>query len=87
MAVKHRNINWITTFCLTLGCLLSGNASGENPTNVPETAGKISGIDKSLFSSSVDSSGDNFYLYANEKWLSETEIPSTSQTTVLHFSG
>ena len=75
MAVKHRNINWITTFCLTLGCLLSGNASGENPTNVPETAGKISGIDKSLFSSSVQP-GDNFYLYANEKWLSETEIPA-----------
>ena len=75
MAVKHRNMNWITTFCLALGCLLSGNASGENPTNIPESAGKISGIDKSLFSSSVQP-GDNFYLYANEKWLSETEIPA-----------
>ncbi|MCC9603665.1 M13 family metallopeptidase [Stieleria sp. JC731] len=36
---------------------------------------KISGIDKSLFSDSVGA-GENFYLYANEKWLEETEIPA-----------
>jgi endothelin-converting enzyme/putative endopeptidase len=35
---------------------------------------KVSGIDKSLFSESVDA-GDNFYLHANEQWLSTTEIP------------
>lgn len=35
---------------------------------------KLSGIDKSLFSDDVQP-GDNFYEYANEKWLKETEIP------------
>ncbi|MEC8475114.1 MAG: M13 family metallopeptidase [Planctomycetota bacterium] len=55
--------------------MLSGNVSGANPTKVIETTEKISGIDKSLFSSSVQP-GDNFYLYANEKWLSDTEIPA-----------
>ncbi len=35
----------------------------------------ISGIDKSLFSDSV-SAGENFYLYANQKWLETTEIPA-----------
>ena len=38
-------------------------------------AGKVSGIDQSLFSESVKP-GDNFYLYANEKWLEKTEIPA-----------
>lgn len=36
--------------------------------------GKVSGIDQSLFSETV-SAGDNFYLYANEKWLETTKIP------------
>ena len=35
---------------------------------------KVSGIDTSLFSKDV-SAGDNFYMYANEKWLKETKIP------------
>lgn len=35
---------------------------------------KVSGIDQSLISESV-AAGDNFYAYANEKWLKETEIP------------
>ncbi len=35
---------------------------------------KVSGIDKTLFSGDV-SVGDNFYLYANQKWLESTEIP------------
>lgn len=35
----------------------------------------VSGIDQSLFSDSV-AAGDNFYLYANDKWLTETEIPA-----------
>ena len=35
---------------------------------------KISGIDQSLFSDSVKP-GDNFYEYANQKWLETTEIP------------
>ncbi len=39
------------------------------------TAPKESGIDRSLFSESV-LPGENFYLYANEKWLDDTEIPS-----------
>jgi putative endopeptidase len=36
--------------------------------------GKISGIDKTLFSGSV-SPGENFYVYSNEKWLESTKIP------------
>nr|WP_231617330.1 M13 family metallopeptidase [Novipirellula aureliae] len=35
---------------------------------------KTSGIDKSLFSDEVGP-GENFYEYANEKWLELTEIP------------
>jgi endothelin-converting enzyme/putative endopeptidase len=34
-----------------------------------------SGIDQTLFSDGM-APGDNFYLYANEKWLLETEIPA-----------
>lgn len=36
---------------------------------------KDSGIDQSLFSETIEP-GDNFYLYANQQWLDETEIPS-----------
>ena len=36
---------------------------------------KVSGIQQELFSDSV-SPGDNFYLYANQKWLETTEIPA-----------
>ncbi len=37
-------------------------------------AEKVSGIDTSLFSEEV-SPGENFYEYANQKWLESTEIP------------
>lgn len=40
----------------------------------PATA-KVSGIDLSLFSDSV-AAGDNFYTYANDQWLTNTEIPA-----------
>ncbi|MFG0290601.1 MAG: M13 family metallopeptidase [Rhodopirellula sp. JB044] len=36
---------------------------------------KVSGIDQSLFSEKV-APGENFYLYANEKWLDNTPIPA-----------
>ena len=36
---------------------------------------KTSGIDQSLFSDKVEP-GENFYEYANQKWLELTEIPS-----------
>ncbi|MFK8112362.1 MAG: M13 family metallopeptidase [Rubripirellula sp.] len=36
---------------------------------------KVAGIDQALFSDTV-SAGENFYLYANQKWLKKTEIPS-----------
>ena len=38
-------------------------------------AKRVSGIDQELFSKTI-SPGDNFYLYANEKWLDTTEIPA-----------
>ena len=62
-------------------CLITGVAFGsilcaqETGTSNGETPGKISGIDQSLFSEEVKP-GDNFYFYANEKWLTETEIPA-----------
>ncbi|MEO1614703.1 MAG: M13 family metallopeptidase [Planctomycetota bacterium] len=42
--------------------------------NAKANSAKVSGIDLSLFSEDV-SAGENFYEYANAKWLSETEIP------------
>ena len=54
-----------------IGALLAMNITS-SPVQGQE---KVSGIDKSLFSKDVKP-GDNFYLYANEKWLTETEIPS-----------
>jgi endothelin-converting enzyme/putative endopeptidase len=36
---------------------------------------KVSGIDQSLFSDEVPA-GENFYLYANQKWLDNTPIPA-----------
>lgn len=36
--------------------------------------GKISGIDKTLFSPDV-TAGENFYWYANQEWLDKTDIP------------
>ncbi len=40
-----------------------------------QTSEKVSGIDQSLFSETVEP-GENFYIYANEKWLDDTEIPA-----------
>lgn len=40
-----------------------------------QDATRISGIDKSLFSESFRP-GENFYLYANQKWLDTTELPA-----------
>nr|WP_235908887.1 M13 family metallopeptidase [Roseiconus nitratireducens] len=50
------------------------NSSAAEPSPEASAGKKVSGIDQSLFSDSI-TPGDNFYLYANEKWLSETEIP------------
>lgn len=53
------------------------NATPATATESADTADgeKISGIDQNLFSDSVKP-GDNFYLYANQKWLDNTPIPS-----------
>ncbi|MCG8649434.1 MAG: M13 family metallopeptidase, partial [Pirellulales bacterium] len=48
------------------GLIVQRTAEAEKP---------VSGIDQSLFSDKV-SPGDNFYLYANQKWLDTTEIPA-----------
>ncbi len=40
----------------------------------PSATSAVSGIDKSLFSEKV-SPGENFYKYANQKWLETTQIP------------
>ncbi|MEM9366291.1 MAG: M13 family metallopeptidase [Planctomycetota bacterium] len=44
-------------------------------TSQPIQVTKVSGIDQSLMSKSIQP-GDNFYEYANEAWLQETVIPA-----------
>jgi len=51
--------------------LVTSTGLAENPASIE----KVSGIDQSLFSEKV-TAGENFYLYANEKWLDETPIPA-----------
>ena len=70
----------ITQACLAAGFAFSSVAHAEDAKDQASNAAvdqteKVSGIDLSLFSSSIKP-GDNFYWYANEKWLEETEIPA-----------
>ena len=46
-------------------------ASSADPTS---DGGKVSGIDKALFSPDI-TPGENFYWYANQEWLDKTDIP------------
>ncbi|TWU03762.1 Neutral endopeptidase [Neorhodopirellula pilleata] len=69
-------------FFLSLGLLIGTLGFPGVPASIARlsaettsTAAKVSGIDQSLFSESV-TPGDNFYLYANEKWLQNTPIPA-----------
>ena len=61
---------WFLGIVATLVCVSPPPATAQDA-----SAEKASGIDAELFSDSVEP-GDNFYLYANEKWLTETKIPS-----------
>jgi putative endopeptidase len=67
--VKYRNL--IAAVFIVMAFPLA-NALGQEGAS---THAKVSGIDKSLFSDTV-SAGENFYLYANQKWLDETKIPA-----------
>src|SRR6056297_2389059 len=49
-------------------------AEPDKSTSTSPPAEKVSGIDRSLFSEAVGP-GENFYLYANQKWLDVTDIP------------
>ncbi len=55
-----------------VAALAAGQVVADQTANSAE---KNSGIDQSLFSQSV-SPGQNFYQYANEKWLQTTTIPA-----------
>lgn len=50
-------------------------AAAAEPASEVSSSEKVSGIDRALFSEAVKP-GDNFYQYANEKWLDRTEIPA-----------
>ncbi|MCC9656962.1 M13 family metallopeptidase [Rhodopirellula sp. JC737] len=70
---------WISTgVSLAVFAGITNNAMAEAANSSSATASnasKVSGIDQSLFSATVEP-GDNFYLHANEKWLKDTPIPS-----------
>ena len=51
--------------------LMPSAASSADPTS---DGGKVSGIDKALFSPDI-TPGENFYWYANQEWLDKTDIP------------
>ncbi|MEO9935538.1 MAG: M13 family metallopeptidase [Rhodopirellula bahusiensis] len=56
--------------------MLPSAVSAEAPSKAAtKSASKVSGIDQSLFSATVEP-GENFYLHANEEWLENTPIPS-----------
>jgi endothelin-converting enzyme/putative endopeptidase len=61
-------------FFLSVLLIASASIAGAADPSAKPTTEKISGIDQALFSETI-TPGDNFYLYANEKWLDETEIP------------
>ena len=54
-----------------LTCLPTAALTAADPDAASD---KISGIDKSLFSPDI-TAGENFYWYANQEWLNETDIP------------
>ena len=56
-------------------CNLCVAVEPESPASKSPAANVVSGIEKQWFADSVDP-GDNFYLYANQKWLQQTEIPA-----------
>ncbi len=60
-----------STRSLTAADAATEDAAAKNA--APEE--KVSGINQSLFSKSVKP-GENFYTYANEKWLDDTPIPA-----------
>ena len=55
-----------------LTCLLPAMSSAADPQSDQD---KVSGIDKSLFSPEI-TPGENFYWYANQEWLDNTDIPA-----------
>lgn len=63
----HLFVIALMTVPLTVG---KPRAEDSGAANTP-----ISGIDKALFADDIKA-GDNFYLYANEKWLQQTKIPA-----------
>ena len=63
-------------FAKSLSVVTLAACASFTPVFAEETStDKVSGIDLSIFSDSV-AAGDNFYRYANDRWLTETEIPS-----------
>ena len=80
MNPRFHFLNTITRACLAAGLIIAPLARADDTKDpskklASNRKGKISGIDTSLFSTKIKP-GDNFYLYANEKWLNETKIPA-----------
>jgi endothelin-converting enzyme/putative endopeptidase len=60
---------------LLLSAVVASLSGRSAPAQEAGLATAASGIDKDLFSATV-TPGENFYLYANQKWLETTQIPA-----------
>ncbi|WP_063710254.1 M13 family metallopeptidase [Rhodopirellula sp. SWK7] len=67
-------VSWISVQSFFL-VSMSGLAVSADSATQEQAETKVSGIDRTLFSEKV-APGENFYLYANEKWLDNTPIPA-----------
>ena len=64
----------LLTFLMPAAATAADPKSGKGTSSTKSDGGKVSGIDKALFSPDI-TPGENFYRYANEEWLEKTDIP------------
>jgi putative endopeptidase len=62
------------TFVMPAAATAADPKPGKGTSSAKSDGGKVSGIDKTLFSPDI-TPGENFYWYANQEWLDKTDIP------------